>query len=273
MARLLFRNVEYIILRLIRRFLFPKALLGLARYVPYYRMNLSETQPENTCALYTRWLELAGQHVDDRQILEVGSGATNAAGYALVCAGAKCVWCLEPFIPFDEAQDAALCSRVGEQFGKAATQVSRAVRRCVSFDSISPGSADLILSHSVLEHVDELQALFARMKTVLAPRGAMLHIVDYRDHFFKYPLHFLQFTRRHWQTFLNPGDLPRWRLSDHRAALERAGFDVQVMHREQDPGEFERIKPHISADFDLADPELGVLQAVLYCVHRPKQSE
>jgi SAM-dependent methyltransferase len=135
----------------------------------------------------------------------------------------------------------------------------------VSFDEIGAGQADVILSHSVLEHVAGLSTLFAQMSAVLADGGVMLHIVDYRDHFFKYPLHFLQFSRWTWQHLLNPGDLPRWRLGDHKAALERAGFKLRVIQQEEDAGQLARIRPHISSDFDLNDPSLGVLCAVLYC--------
>ena len=100
----------------------------------------------------------------------------------------------------------------------------------------------------------------------------MLHIVDYRDHFFKYPLHFLQFSARTWRRFLDPGDLPRWRLSHHLMALDRAGFDTRVMRQEEDAREFERIRFHISPDFDLEDPRLGVLNAVLYCERKSSRS-
>jgi len=92
-----------------------------------------------------------------------------------------------------------------------------------------------------------------------------LHIVDYRDHFFKYPLHFLQFSEQTWQSFLNPGDLPRWRLGQHVTALKHAGFQVIVLHQEIDVDNFAWIQQRISNHFDLTDPTLGVLRAVIFC--------
>ena len=266
MAPLLFTNVEYILLRLVRRFLLPKDLRYLGRYFPYYRPNRSETTPEDTSQLYIRWLSQRGRSVAGRTIVEVGSGATNGAAYALVCAGVARVWCVEPYVRFDSRQDSVLLQRLSHVHHRDPAQVASAVTRCDSIHALAPG-ADIIVSHSVLEHVRDPTRLFAQMRAVLSSEGCMLHIVDYRDHFFKYPLHFLQFSNRSWQRLFDPGDLPRCRLSEHHLALERAGFDVEILHREEDKAEFERIRPHISADFDLGDPTLGVLGAVVYCEH------
>ena len=275
MAALLISNVEYVVLRLVRRFLFPRALqrLGICLpYLPYYRMNLSETQPEHTCRIYVDWLATTGWSVTGRRVVEVGSGGTNGAGYALACAGAAHVWCVEPYIAFEPSKDMLLLAQLARLHKQDPARMAAAVTRCPSFDSVPTGSADIILSHSVLEHVSDLAALFSQMGTALAMGGVMLHVVDYRDHFFKYPLHFLQFSAESWRKFLDPGDLPRWRLSDHRLALERAGFALRVLHQEENTVEFERMRAHISSDFDLEDPSLGVLHAVLYCERKGSPS-
>ncbi len=265
MAFLLLSNVEYVTLRLVRRFLLPKALHRWGRYLPYYRINLSETQPEHTYRLYARWLAVAGCSLAGRRVVEVGSGATNGAGYELACAGTTRVWCVEPYVEFDHDKDAALLAQIARANNQDAAKIAAEVSRCSSLDSVGAGNADIILSHSVLEHVRDLEALFSQMSIALTKGGAMLHVVDYRDHFFKYPLHFLQFSPQSWRRFLDPGDLPRWRLGHHRLALERAGFDVRILYQEADAAEFERIRPHISSHFDLTDPSVGILHAVLYC--------
>jgi len=265
MAPLLISNVEYVALRLVRRFVFPERLQGIGRYLPFYRTNLAETEPDHICRLYVDWLARACRSVSGKRVAEVGSGATNAVGYALVCAGAVRVWCVEPYVAFDRKTDGVLLQQLSRLHNRDPEKIAAAVTRSDSFASIGIGNADIIFSHSVLEHVSNLATFFSESSTALANEGVMLHIVDYRDHFFKYPLHFLQFSTRTWQKYLDPGDLPRWRLRHHRAALERAGFDVRVLHQDEDPSEFARIRSHIAADFDLEDPSLGVLSAVLYC--------
>jgi SAM-dependent methyltransferase len=267
MASLFLSNVEYVTLRLVRRFLFPTDLQRIGRYLPFYRTNVAEVRPEYVCELYRDALAENRLSIDGGRVLEVGSGATNGVGYALACAGASRVWCIEPFVPLDRALDIALLARAADQHGVPADSLSAIVQRCDSFASVGAAQADLILSHSVLEHLADPAAVFSEMKSALSRHGVMLHVVDYRDHFFKYPLHFLQFSRTVWQRFLNPGDLPRWRLNDHVTALRRAGFDVTVLRQVSDARELERIRPHISSDFDANDATVGVLQAVLLCSH------
>jgi SAM-dependent methyltransferase len=265
MAPLFITNIEYVALRLVRRFLLPADLHRLGRYLPYYRTNLAEAKPDQICRLYVDWLAQVRRSVRGRRVLEVGSGATNGAGYALACAGAKRVWCVEPHVALERGRDAVLLAQIADRHAQDPSAIAAAVSRCVSLADVGAGQADVILSHSVLEHVGDLAALVSQMGAALATGGVMLHIVDYRDHFFRYPLHFLQFSRWTWQHFLDPGDLPRWRLGHHKAALERAGFNPRVIHQVEDAGQFARIRPHVSCDFDLNDPNLGVLQAVLYC--------
>jgi SAM-dependent methyltransferase len=272
MTQLRFSNLEYIALRLVRRFFFPADLQRVGRYLPFYRTNLAEVSPEKVCELYSSSLAQVSRSVEGNRIVEVGSGSTNGAGYALVCSGASRVWCIEPYVALDPMLDASLLAKVARQYRLGADSVGAAVRRCAALANVGAGQADLILSHSVLEHLTEPAAEFSQMKHCLSKQGAMLHIVDYRDHFFKYPLHFLQFSQKTWQRFLNPGDLPRWRLGDHLTALEQAGFSVRVLHQEEDPHAFERIRPHISNDFDADDPSIGVLRAVLFCVHKEPDS-
>jgi SAM-dependent methyltransferase len=47
---------------------------------------------------------------------------------------------------------------------------------------VRPGSVDLILSHSCLEHVDALDATYEAMRLWLRPGGFMTHQIDYTDH-------------------------------------------------------------------------------------------
>jgi hypothetical protein len=91
----------------------------------------------------------------------------------------------------------------------------------------------------------------------------MLHAVDYRDHFFKYPFHFLLFSRRFWDRWLDPGNLPRWRLGDHLRLLQAGGFRTEVLDFEALPSEFAKVASAVHPDFDRSDPNLAVARATL----------
>lgn len=90
-----------------------------------------------------------------------------------------------------------------------------------------------------------------------------MHAIDYRDHIFKFPYHFLTFSQRVWERWLDPGDVPRWRLQDTLGAIRRAGLRARVLERDVLADELESIRPYIAAGFDAADPDTAVNDAVI----------
>lgn len=264
---MLLSNLEYIPLRLLRRFVFrDELLLRWGRLIPYYRTNLNQIDPARLVDTYARHITLAGLR---HEILEIGVGATNSTGYELAARNPNAhVTLLEPFVALDVDADARLLAAVASGHGLTAASLAARVRRLTRLEDEPTGRYSLILSSSVLEHVADPAGLFRSLARVLAPGGTMLHLVDYRDHFFKYPLHFLQFRRCTWERWLNPGDLPRWRIYDHIEALEATGFTVTLPETRQDPGQFSRVRPHLSADFRGDDPRTGVTFGALLARHR-----
>ncbi|MDO8788268.1 MAG: methyltransferase domain-containing protein [Sulfuritalea sp.] len=262
--------VEYVSLRVARRFLFSDAfLLRWGRYLPYYRTNANQADPKPVCDLYTEAMKALGLEVSsERTILEVGSGATDAVGVALLERGLAGeqgrVLLYEPYvtpIPVPEpAGEAGLRCRID---------------RLTSLRQIARGSVDLVVSHSVLEHVRDPQSLMLELGRILAPNGWMIHAVDYRDHFFKYPYHFLFFSRRIWERWLDPGDLPRWRLSDHRRLFAGRGFRMQVLRSATLAEEFRCVVKHLAPEFDANDPDIAVTTAILALerTHLPSQEQ
>ena len=121
---------------------------------------------------------------------------------------------MEPYAEFDETLDDLLLSRLADSQDYDKQILKSRVQRLRGLKAIESQSVDIILSNSVMEHVSDPHELFGELKRVLRNDGVMLHIVDYREHFFKYSYHFLQSSRRTWNRFLNPGDLPVWRLDD-----------------------------------------------------------
>ena len=110
LSQLFLSNIEYIALRLARKFLFPTDLQRVGRYLPFYRTNLAEVRPDQVCDSNCASLAQVSRSVEGKRIVEVGSGSTNGAGYALVSTGASRVWCIEPYVHLDP-ELARLCSR------------------------------------------------------------------------------------------------------------------------------------------------------------------
>lgn len=266
-------NIEYVALRMVRRFVFTEALaVRFARWLPYYATNVGESNPDLIVERYSGLLSQKNVTATGLDILEVGSGRTNAVGYGLAALGAGRVYTLEPYVQYDAGADQTLLANNQPAWSES---ITIRVERKTAFSALDDASVDVILSSSVLEHVADLGEFFSECRRVLKPGGCMLHLVDYRDHFFKYPYAFLTFSDRHWNQWLNPGDLPRWRLYDHKASAGASGFDMEILEKATDTAAFGRIEHRLDARFDRSNPDVAVTFAAIFCslpVESPKRS-
>lgn len=246
------RDLPYLVPRVIRRKCLPTAVpRALSAWLPGFRANAGTQSCARVVHLYDQYLtpRLGAAWPREKRILEVGIGATNSSAYEVAARGASSAIALEPFVPLDPALDAALLAECARRHHLAAPAIAGPVRRLTSLASIAAAGIDLILSNSVLEHVADMDALVRDLRRVLAPGGAMLHLVDYRDHFFRYPYHHLLWSDAVWNRWLNPGDLPRWRIGDHLGCFERHGLRVETMRATPLTAEFERVRTRIHPRF------------------------
>lgn len=259
-------NLEYVSLRLLRRFvLSDRFLLRFGGLVPYYRTNLNQVDPAPVADSYVRHLASANYSPEGKHVLEIGVGRTNSTCYEIAARfPTASLIGFEPYVEFGGKEDEMLLRAVASRHRREPASLAGSVCRVRDLDCIADNGVDLVLSNSVLEHVADPLALFRRLRHVLAPGGAMLHLVDYRDHFFKYPYHFLQFDRATWNRWLNPGDLPVWRLYDHVEQLEAAGFSVSVLGETRDPKAFSSIAADVSPVFRRDDERVQVMTAALW---------
>ncbi|GFK95730.1 putative S-adenosylmethionine-dependent methyltransferase/MSMEI_2290 [Fundidesulfovibrio magnetotacticus] len=261
---MIWSNLEYVTLRLIRRFLFSgQALDRLGGWMPYWRVNQGRLDPSPIVDAYERLALRAGIATDGCRVVELGCGAANGTGHEWTARFGGSWTGVEPFALFDAALDATLQAqaRARHPYG-----LSGNVGRVRDLALLPDAGADLIVSNSVLEHLRRPPEVFRHCFRVLAPGGAMLHRVDYRDHFFKYPFHFLTFSQSVWDNLLDPGDLPRHRLDDHLAALSRAGFEAHVLERETDHRALRAVAPFLAPPFDGRNPDmLATTTAVIAC--------
>jgi SAM-dependent methyltransferase len=261
---ILWSNLEYVTLRIIRRFLFNGDVLDrLGTFIPYWRVNQGRLDPEPIVTAYQQLARQAGIDLHDRRVVELGCGATNGTGYEWTARFGGHWTGVEPFALFDQDLDATLFANVRMRQPRASRDNTSRMRDLAGLES---SSADIIVSNSVLEHVRDPLALFEQCSRVLVPGGLMLHQVDYRDHFFKYPFHFLTFSKALWDNLLDPGDLPRFRLDDHLAALRVSGFGCEVLKRETDFGALSAIVPFLAPEFSARDRDmLSTTTAALAC--------
>ncbi len=254
-------NLEYIVLRFIRKFFFTTNLLNyIGKYMPYYQVNKNQQFPNPIVSTYKNEIERIGLNVKNKIILEIGTGSTLSTGYELVHLTHCKYIANEPFVSFNNKLDNRLQLQLKQHYN---INTIPEINSEKDLNRIESQSVDVVLSNSVLEHVTNMDNLLAQLKRILKPEGVMIHSVDYRDHFFKYPYHFLQFSEKTWNKWLNPGDLPRWRLTDHEQLFKKYGFEVFIVKKDILASDFEVIVPKISDCFAKNDPYLGVSYALI----------
>jgi SAM-dependent methyltransferase len=202
--------------------------LKFGKYIPYFKVNSNQ---EGATKLVERYVELLKKncsdllHLNDLRILEIGAGTTNTVGLLLAeKLGCKVDVC-DPYVIFDYISNKKNIAYYG---------ISKSVLSSVKrIDKPNEKAYDLIISNSVLEHVEVVNTFFKEMKQALKKTGKMFHIVDYRDHFFKYPYFFLIFSKKIWNRWLNPGDLFRWRLDDHINSVLKSNLRVKILEEKK----------------------------------------
>jgi len=265
---MIFSNIEYISLRLLRRFIFDESfLLRFGSIVPYYRTNRNQFAPALLVDDYARQMARENYAPDNRRFLEIGVGRTNSTCYEMAARFSPIsITAFEPYVRFAPREDEFLLGPIAARNNCSSASLRERVRRVRDLTGIPSQSVDTILSSSVLEHVFDPIALFRELRRVLSPGGVMLHLVDYRDHFFKYPYHFLQFRRATWNRWLNPGDIPVWRIYDHLEQLKASGFAVRILEETRDSSAYAKIAPHVSSDYRTGDDRLQITSAALWAV-------
>lgn len=94
------------------------------------------------------------------------------------------------------------------------------------------GQYDLIFSHYVGKHVEDINAFANLSKNCLAEIGNALHVIDFGGHEwerFDDPFLFLKFPDSIWKWMGSARGLPnRIRFGEYKQAFEDAGLVVQV---------------------------------------------
>ncbi len=228
--------------------------------LPGLQPNLGELNQEGIWEIYKKNAPLPpDQWLEGRSVLEIGTGRTNGSCYMMVANGARHATSLEPFRPLDPERDAKQLNEVSTAFKWGETVLSERVSRETTIGALPDEAFDMVLSLAVLEHVTDMTLLTNHLWRVLKPGGEMLHMVDYRDHFFRYPYHHLLWSEKTWSHYLDPGDLPRWRISDHISFFSNRGFSTQILKSSAINAEFakieSRIHPSLKSRYDKRDLE------------------
>jgi hypothetical protein len=88
------------------------------------------------------------------------------------------------------------------------------------YQSIEPSSADLVLSHDVMQYMNDLVRAYATMYDWLEPSGMISHQINFSG---------LQFVRKEWNSHWSRGERTWRMIVDKRAgAISRLPFSARV---------------------------------------------
>lgn len=209
----------------------------------------------------------------DKRILEYGPGDVPAMGLLLLAHGARSVVCVDRFplirlSPENRAIIAAVLAGLdGELLQRAQAAFSipgnidsgfapDRLRYAVRPNGLSGerGTADLIISRAVLEHVNDLPATFKDMSDALAPGGIAIHQVDLKSHGLHEanPLDFLTWPAWLWHFMYSHKGVPnRERPGAYRHAIAGTGLEIlEMTPTALYPGEVvTAVQPHLPNRF------------------------
>jgi SAM-dependent methyltransferase len=246
-------NIKYIALRTIRHFL-PETIVRALLLRGWIIKPASETTNiQFAVARYRQALEVAGLSLEGRRVLVLGYGGRFDVAQELLTQGAGHVVLVDPFAPPDDKHNLRRLgdSRFFQKHGARLVPDPQYIS-LVETDtgSLQCEAVDIVVSNSVLEHVDDVESVIRDLVRLTKPDGAHVHVVDLRDHYFRYPFEFLTFGPLVWKRLLNPSsNLNRMRLWGYREIFGRHFRDVSIEILERQEEQFEKARAKIRPQF------------------------
>ncbi len=272
-------NLRYLSLRLIRHFM-PE---GLARALLKRRWiikpGLESTDPFAAVERYVGTLAKKGISVQGKRVLVFGYGGRFAVGVQLLERGAAHVALCDRFMFLDDERNRELLPAYAQYLKVEQAQVKprsefiTLLHGDIREENIQRqfSEAEIVLSTSVYEHVEDVAGVTCALAKLTAPGGAHLHFVDLRDHYFKYPFEMLKFSAWTWRTFLNPSsNLNRFRLNDYRAAFEMNFANVEIEVLERLTEELRAARGRIRAEFLTGDEAVDAAAQISVFASQPR---
>jgi len=262
--------VAYLVLRLVRHYLPDRVVHLLLHRGLIIRAGIETSAPAAAIRRFMDAIHAAKETVVDRRVLIFGYGGRFDVALELLRAGARHVVLVDPYaapLPITPALASAGSPflRISGSRAVPAPEWLTVVHAPLG-EYLSPGGSpvDMVLSNSVLEHVDDLSGAVADLARVTAPGGQHFHFIDLRDHFFKYPFEMLCYSERAWQRFLNPGsNLNRLRVWDYERIFSSRFARVTVQVRYSELPVFRATRSRIRPEFLSGDEDRDAVTQIL----------
>ncbi|HVS03393.1 MAG TPA: methyltransferase domain-containing protein [Thermoanaerobaculia bacterium] len=270
------RRLHYLAQR-VGRNLLPGWAARLGKRLLGVSAGAETTEPDEIAAYYRDELAAKlGRSLEGQRVLLFGGGGHFGVACRLLRMGAGHVYLYDKYATPDDAHNARLLPEFAQYLR---WEGGRVVPDGSHLTHLPPGdeiprfpAVDLVLSVTVLEHVDDLDGWLGALAATTEADGAHLHHVDLRDHFFATPFEMLCYRESTWRRWLDPrrSHLNRLRLPDYEALFRRHFEEVAIEVLERDEAAFATARPRIRPEFLTGDPAVDAVTAIQVRATRPR---
>lgn len=221
----------------------------------YLKPGGDTLQPAIVARKYADRATALGVPLSGRSVCVVGFGGGYGVGIHLLELGAARVVLQDPFAPERKMRNQAIPEALRHTYlsrqGAPKDERLQVVREHLKpYAERAPESIDIIVSSSVLEHVDHVAGLAGACRRLTRPGGINIHFIDLRDHYFKQPFEMLCYSEQTWRRWLNASNnLNRLRLPDYKNVFGQQFDDVSIEVTKYLRREFRQACPRIRPEF------------------------
>jgi hypothetical protein len=259
---------------------------GIARFLLkrrwIIRPGLESSDPLAAVDQYKKALAQHGRSFGGQRVLVFGYGGRFAVGVELLKQGASHVVLCDHFVLMDRQRNLELLPKYNDYLflqndevmprPEHITLLHGDIRSSQLQAEIS--AADLVLSTSVYEHLDDVNGITQSLAKLTAPQGAQLHFVDLRDHYFKYPFEMLAYSESVWKNFLNPSsNLNRYRLPDYQKIFQQYFEQVNITVLARQEEELKQMNHRVRAEFLTGDAAIDSTTLIQVFTETPLQAK
>jgi SAM-dependent methyltransferase len=268
-------NLSYLLPRLARHFLPEKWVRTLLLHNWIIRPGIETSNPAAAVKRYADVLSSRGSSFWGKRVLVLGYGGRFDVGFSLLKEDASHVILCDKYAPPDELHNLRLFGNEEKYFvvEKSGLRPRKEWMTLLQADildiQVREGieAVDIVLSSSVYEHLENVEAMTRALADLTKPDGLQIHYVDLRDHFFKYPFEMLRFSESTWRAWLNPSsNHNRYRLWNYRNAFEACFERVEVDILTREEQSFRKLLPHIRPEFisrNMDEDAAGIIRVVV----------
>ncbi|MDY6993576.1 MAG: methyltransferase domain-containing protein [Pseudomonadota bacterium] len=240
--------------------------------------GLETEAPEQALSQYLKVFNEHGISIEGKRCLLFGYGGNFALGCLLLAQRAKHVVLLDKYAYPDIRRNQTLLLHYPQYLQKIGNTVSLNPQYLTCHhadiqDLSLAAPIDMILSSSVLEHVDQVDETIQALSRLTAPQGIHVHFIDLRDHYFKYPFEMLCYSQTTWERWLQPSShLNRYRMQDYQNIFTTYFTQVDMTLLTQDIEQFRAVQPRIQKHFLTGEDEIDSATQILVVAQNVRHS-